>query len=510
MINKADELFFKAYLFIFCNIILLIYNFLFNKIHLKTNIIIPFLELWAMGNLFAIVDLETTGGRADQERIIEVAVALHDGEKIIDRFESLINPERSIPYNITRITGISTKMVANAPKFFEVAKRIVEITEGAVFVAHNVRFDYSFLTYEFKRLGYTYTRKQLCTVKMSRKAFPKLEGGHSLGNLIKQFDIEVKDRHRAMADVVATVDVFERIIKLNGGTDFDTMMKQGIKEAKLPQGLTLEKLEVIPNETGVYYFYNEAGDVVYVGKSIHIKRRIFEHFRGRGNKANLMERHVRDVSYVLTGSELISLLLESHEIRRLQPIINKAQRGKGSPTGILCYENQEGYLCFRHVKLTTKNKNHSGIIAQYDKASIANMAMFRAKMDFELCGCLLDGKKGENSCIYQQIGQCEGAGVTKESKEEYNKRANAAKERLTAAYDYDCFIIDRGRVADEKSVVLIENGTYQGFGYINNQEGYTLDELRECIERQPNNSNIPGIIRTFISSSKNLKIIRLG
>ena len=462
-----------------------------------------------MGNLFAIVDLETTGGRADQERIIEVAVALHDGEKIIDQFESLINPERSIPYNITRITGISTKMVVDAPKFFEVAKRIVEITEGAIFVAHNVRFDYSFMTHEFKRLGYTYTRKQLCTVKMSRKAFPKLEGGHSLGNLIKQFEIKVKDRHRAMADVVATVDIFKRIIKLNGSTDFELMMKQGIKEAKLPVGLALAKLEAIPSETGVYYFHNEAGDVVYVGKSIHIKRRVFEHFRGKGNKAVLMERHVRDVTYVLTGSELVSLLLESHEIRRLHPIINKAQKGKGSPTGILCYENQNGYICFKPIKLTAKNKNHSGIIAKYDKASMANMAMFRVKMDFELCGCLLDGKKGENSCMYQQIGQCEGAGVSQESKEAYNERANEAKDRLTAAYDYDCFIIDKGRRADEKSVILIEDGMYQGFGYIDSTESNTPEDLRNCIESQVTNSNIPGIIRSFISTNKELKIIKL-
>lgn len=463
-----------------------------------------------MSKLFAIVDLETTGGRADQERVIEVAIALHDGKKVIEEFESLINPERSIPYNITRITGISTEMVKDAPKFFEVAKKVVEITEGAIFVAHNVRFDYSFLTYEFKRLGYTYTRKQLCTVKMSRKAFPKLAGGHSLGNLIKQFDIKVSDRHRAMADVKATVDVFEKIIKLNGSTDFELMMKQGIKETKLPPGIEIKTLEELPNETGVYYFHNADGDVVYVGKSIHIKRRIFEHFRGYGTKAALMERHVRDISFELTGSELVSLILESHEIRRLQPIINKAQRGKMNPTGILCYENQAGYTCFSSIKIKERNKNHLGIIAKYDKASLAAMAMYRTKSEFELCDCLLDGKKGEVSCVYQQIGQCVGAGVGKESVEDYNERALAAKERLEAAYDYDCLVIDKGRNEDEYAVVLIEEGKYQGFGYCHNSIGLgNIEDLKSCIKPYPNNSNIPGIIRTFIGSNKGIQVIRI-
>ncbi len=464
-----------------------------------------------MSKLFAIVDLETTGGRADRERIIEVAVAIHDGEKVIDQFESLINPERSIPYNITRITGITTDMVVDAPKFYEVAKRVVEMTEGAVFVAHNVRFDYSFLTHEFKRLGYTYTRKQLCTVKMSRKAFPKLEGGYSLGNLIKQFNIKVKDRHRAMADVMATVDVFQRIIKLNGGTDFTEMMKLGIREAKLPPGMEIKQLEELPNDIGVYYFHDESGDIVYVGKSIHIKRRIFEHFRGKTNKANLMERYVRDISYELTGSELVALILESHEIRNHHPIINKAQKGKHNPTGILCYENQQGYLCFSSVKLNSRNRNHTGLIATYDKTSMAAMAIYRSKTEFELCNCLLDGKKGETSCIYQQIGHCPGAGVGLEEKDDYNERALQAKHQLESAYDYDCLIIDKGRNDQECAVVLVEDGQYQGFGYYDTSldNNPSVEDLKSCIKHYPNNSNIPGIIRTFIASDKHVKVIRL-
>ena len=141
-------------------------------------------------NLYAVVDIETTGGLARRDKITEIAIVLFDGNQIIDRYETLINPERSIPYEITRITGITDDMVVSAPRFYEVAKKIVEMTEGAIFVAHNVRFDYSFLREEFTSLGFTFTRRQLCTVVLSRKSFPGLRS-YSLGNLIRHFGITV-------------------------------------------------------------------------------------------------------------------------------------------------------------------------------------------------------------------------------------------------------------------------------------------------------------------------------
>ncbi len=464
-----------------------------------------------MSKLFAIIDLETTGGRADRERIIEIAIAIHDGEKIIDRFESLINPERTIPYNITRITGITTAMVEDAPKFFEVAKKVVEMTEGTIFVAHNVRFDYTFLKYEFQRLGYTYTRKQLCTIKLTRKAFPRIEGGYSLGNLIQHFGISVSDRHRAMADVAATAEVFDHIIHANGSLDFDSLLKEGIKETQLPPNIKMEQIEALPQETGVYYFHNEEGEVVYVGKSIHIRRRVLEHFKKNTNKADKMMRYVRDISFQITGSELVALLLESHEIRKYQPIINKAQRGKGKPSGIISFENSQGYTCFSILKITEKNKNHSSIVASYEKGSHSAMAMFRAKSEFELCDCLLDGKTGKSSCLYHQIGQCLGAGVGEEPLEDYNERALEAKEKLESAYDYDCIIKDIGKNENEIAIVLIEDGKYQGFGYYDTSLGNgTIEELKNAIQLYPNNSNISGIIRNFMASNQNIEIIKLS
>ena len=191
---------------------------------------------------YAIIDIETTGGRADLHRITEIAVILHDGEHILDTYETLLNPETYIPYGITELTGITQDMVKDAPRFFEVAKKIVEMTEGAVFVAHNASFDYGFIREEFARLGYTYSRQQLCTVRLSRKAFPGLRS-YGLDNLIATFGIEVKQRHRAMGDALATAELFRRIMAQNGGPDQAlSMIKMGLKDARLPENFGIERL----------------------------------------------------------------------------------------------------------------------------------------------------------------------------------------------------------------------------------------------------------------------------
>ena len=227
---------------------------------------------------YAVIDVETTGGRANRERITEIAIVLHDGEKIVDTFSSLVNPERVIPYNITQLTGITQEMVEEAPKFYEIARKIVEMTEGAIFVAHNVRFDYSFIREEFKRLGYIYSRRQLCTIRLARKAFPGLRS-YSLGNLIKHFDIQVNARHRALDDTLATVEILERILQQESSeADVNYLVNMGIRANNLPDNVSLEKLHALPEECGVYYFHDQHGHIIYVGKSINIKKRVMQTF----------------------------------------------------------------------------------------------------------------------------------------------------------------------------------------------------------------------------------------
>ncbi|NUM82260.1 GIY-YIG nuclease family protein, partial [bacterium] len=237
-------------------------------------------------------------------------IVLHDGTQVLDTFTTLLNPERSIPWSITQLTGITDEMVAHAPRFYEVAKQIVEMTEGAIFVAHNVSFDFSFVREEFARLGYTYSRKQLCTVRLARKVFPGLPS-YSLSNLKRHFDIYAENSHRALDDTLATVQIFERILTAQQGKDnIKTLVNHGVRETKLPQNITLERLHAAPDACGVYYLHDERGEVIYVGKSLNIRKRLFEHFADQTPKGEKMRAGVADFSYEITGSELVALLLD--------------------------------------------------------------------------------------------------------------------------------------------------------------------------------------------------------
>ncbi|MEL6141015.1 MAG: exonuclease domain-containing protein, partial [Bacteroidota bacterium] len=274
---------------------------------------------------YAIVDIETTGGRANRHRITEIGIVLFDGEKITDTYETLINPEAPIPAGITELTGINQEMVKDAPKFYEVARKIVEMTEGTIFVAHNVRFDYEFIREEFRRLGYTFSRRKLCTVRLTRKVFPGLPS-YSLGNLIRHFGITVNARHRALADASATTELLQLALqRKDTQEDVDLLVNMGIKETRLPKNLSIDRIQNLPEECGVYYFHDTSGRVIYVGKSTNIRKRIAQHFADTTQKGKDIRERVADISYEETGSELIALLLESEEIKRLEPNINRAQ-----------------------------------------------------------------------------------------------------------------------------------------------------------------------------------------
>ncbi|MEY2799544.1 MAG: hypothetical protein RI934_532, partial [Bacteroidota bacterium] len=277
--------------------------------------------------MYAIIDIETTGGSPSYSKITEIAIILHDGQKVIEEFCTLVNPECSIPYQITQLTGISNDMVRDAPPFYEVAKKIIELTKDAVFVAHNVNFDYNFVKAAFKELGYDYHRNTLCTVRMSRHAFPGFPS-YSLGKLCDSLNIQLSNRHRALGDAKATAILFDRIIQSNSSI-LDDIKNAAITIPKnLPPQLKEDALLKIPNGvTGVYYFHNSNGDVIYVGKSKDIKKRIVQHFAaGKTKKAARMLEDVAHISIENTGSELIALLLESDEIKKIKPIYNTSQK----------------------------------------------------------------------------------------------------------------------------------------------------------------------------------------
>lgn len=457
--------------------------------------------------LYAIVDIETTGGRASRDKITEIAIVLHDGERILDRFETLLNPECYIPYGITQLTGITQEMVAGAPRFFEVARQVVELTEGAVFVAHNVRFDYGFLREEFARLGYAFTRKQLCTVRLSRQVFPGLPS-YSLGNLIRHFNIPVDARHRAMADALATTDLFERILAKEKSTSrVDTLVNLGIKESRLPNQLKLEDIHALPEACGVYYFHDENGQVVYVGKSINIRKRVAEHFADQTEKARILQQSVHDITYELTGSELVALLLESHEIKTLHPPVNRAQRLKQFPFIVHHYYNHAGYLCFGFGRVGSKERRGLNLVSEYTTLTRAKGRLEGTLAKFELCSKYCGLESGKGACFQYHMRRCQGACVEKESPATYNERALAALNSLKTVFEADFFILDEGRDPTEWAVICVEGGNYCGFGYIDRETDCTPVSLKDAVKHQPGNPETNRIIQRTMEQNAGIQVI---
>ncbi len=436
--------------------------------------------------MYAIIDLETTGGKAELDKITEIGIVIHDGEKIIDTFSTLINPERSIPYNIIRITGITDSMVKNAPKFYEVAKKVVEITKNTIFVAHNVRFDYSFLQEEFRQLGFTFTRKQMCTVRLARKVFPGLPS-YSLGNLIRHFAIPVAARHRALDDAMATAELFNLMIRKYPDKSFlRSELSVAIMNAKLPLSFDRERVNQIPDDCGVYYYYNSEGKIVYIGKSLKIKSRFLEHFQIINQKAAYLQKSVVDMDYLLTGSDLIAQIIESIEIKKHKPEYNKAQRMSLANYVIVEDISNDSYQGFKVLKIKD-TVEISENLGSYTSKQTAERVIFNLAKNFQLCPCRLNTTTGNNLCIDHERKTCF---ITVENFNliEYQRRTNQAILYLKSLLPGNKIIFDRGRVSSESSFVLCENNKICGYGYIDNHNGYSLEDIKNnmiSIEETP-------------------------
>lgn len=460
--------------------------------------------------MYAIIDVETTGGTARWERITEIAIVLHDGNKVVNTFSTLLNPDRSIPWNITQITGITDEMVAQAPRFYEVAKEIVQLTEGCIFVAHNVSFDYSFVREEFSRLGYDFSRKQLCTVRLARKVFPGLNS-YSLSNLKKHFNIHAEKSHRALDDTLATTRLFELILaEQSGGSNLRTLVNQGVKETKLPQNITLERLHAVPETCGVYYLHNEKGDVIYVGKSLNIRKRLFEHFADMTPKGEKLRIGVSDLSWEVMGSELLALLFESAEIKRLQPPVNRAQRIRNFAAAIFTYTDQNGYKCLAVGKRTEKNARKLDLVAEYPKLDSAKSHLQSMVRQWELCFRLANLDASTHACFHYSIKKCHGACIGQEPAVTYNERVEAAISQIDKRLSGSFFLIDKGRTDGEKAIVGVQDGVYKGFGYLDESMGEcTAEDLLECLNPPAlKDPDAVRIIHYFMEGKKGVRVIR--
>jgi DNA polymerase-3 subunit epsilon len=411
----------------------------------------------------------------------------------------------NIPPFITSLTGISNEMVANAPKFFEVAKKIVEITEDTIFVAHNANFDYSFVRNEFKLLGFDFTRKTLDTVRLSRKLLPG-HASYSLGKICDDLGISINGRHRAAGDALATVKLFDILLS----------KQEQFKELAFPEqfkylkGIDSEAhkkiLNTLPETTGVYYFYDDNHDLIYIGKSNNIKKRVSQHLRNSGSqKALEIRERIAEVNIIKTGSELAALLLESDEIKKHVPIYNRAQRRSIFAYGLYSHQDLWGYLQFSIERINIK---HGEPVATFLNKTEAQNKLHQLIEKHELCQKLCGQYKTDGACFHYGINMCKGACIDKESIEDYNARAN----EMLASFTYESanfVIIDKGRSEHEKSAILIENGKYSGFGYIEKKYKDSPTLLKDCITKYPDNRDTRQIIKNYVLNKKHQAIIKL-
>jgi DNA polymerase III subunit epsilon len=454
--------------------------------------------------MYAIIDIETSGGSPVTEKITEIAILLHDGQRVVNEFTTLINPEKKIPYFITSLTGISNEMVAESPKFYEVARKIIELTDNCVFVAHNVSFDYQFIRNEFKRLGYEYTREKLCTVQLSRKMIPGLPS-YSLGKLCNHLDIKIYKRHRASGDALATSKLFELLLSIgkNELQSFDSFT--GMNKKDLHPNLDPEFIHQLPEDIGIYSFFNDKNELIYIGKSKNIRNRVLTHFRNFSSKKSIeMRNTIASIEYELTGSELIALLKESHEIKLHRPLYNRAQRMAMSHYGLYHSVDENGYVRFNVEKNSTMNESP---LCSYSTQRSAKLYLHTLVDEYQLCQKLCGLYSNSGSCFSFEIGSCNGACIGKEEAESYNRRALKVIESFRFKH-MNFFIFDRGRNVGELGIVQIKCGKYFGYGYINSSVSQSsLDVLESAIKRYDDNRDIQQIIRHFLRVNQTVKIL---
>jgi len=438
--------------------------------------------------LYAIVDIETTGGFAAANGITEISIHIFDGIKVVEKFETLVNPCQPIPRYISAMTGITDEMVATAPKFEEVAETVYRFLNDRVFVAHNVNFDYSFVKSHLSASGFEYNAKRLCTVRLSRKIFPGFPS-YGLGKLCNALDIPIENRHRAFGDAAATVRVFQRLLE-NDAQYIVKSLQRSSREPTLPPNVPKEHFERLPYTPGVYYFHNEKGRIIYVGKAKNIRYRVHSHFSSNldsRQKQNFI-RYTYSISFQTCGTELMACILESSEIKRLWPMFNYSQKRWEDVYGIYTYEDQNGYLRLA----IEKNKKQLIPIHSFHYLVDGHSILRKLIAEFNLCPKLCFMQTGNAPCT----SGCKGACEQKEDPNEYNHRVNEAIESLRDRPSYA--ILDKGINGNDHSCILVLNGQLYGMGYIPDDVQITETQaLKEYLQPYKENSFIRNIINGY-------------
>ncbi len=426
--------------------------------------------------MYAILDIESTGGKYNEEGIMEIAIYRFDGHGVVDKFISLINPEREIQPFVTKLTGINIKMLRSAPKFHEIAKRIIEVTQDAVLVAHNAQFDYRILRTEFRRLGYNYQRKTLCTVDLSKKLLPEAES-HSLGKLVRSLGIPVSDRHRANGDALATLKLFKLLL----AKDLQKSIVKSITRAETLGQLTTRQLDIVeslPEDIGVYYMYGKDGEILFLGSTRNIKKRVNQHFTNVGPLARKLQKATKKVSFERTGSELTAVLKSEIEVVKNAPLLNKPIKTDRFSHGIFVSFDKTGFLQLNAERLNGQPKRLTSFTSLKESNHFLNKITLEYQLDEPMTQEL------HNEKITQVL-----------------KQYSTQNRTLV--------LIDRGRELGERSVFLIKNGVFKGLGYTDlNHQVNNIHILEAIITPFEGGVNTIHIIESYLRKSR-MQIVEL-
>ena len=441
-----------------------------------------------------LLDLETTGGKVTYHRIIEVGLLVVEQGKIVERWNKLVDPEMPLPQFIQTLTGINPGSLSDAPLFSEIADELHEKLKGRVLVAHNARFDYGFLKNEFNRVGIKYSTKPLCSVKVSRKLFPQFKR-HGLSEIIKRFKFNIDNRHRAMDDADVIWKLFLKASELYDDETVDAVCASLLKRPALPMHLDAAEIDKLPRTPGVYYFYDTQGNILYVGKSVTLRDRVMSHFNSdHSNSKDLqMSGKIAHIDYKSTPTDLGAQLLESREIKALNPFYNRRLKKVTQLYQLQLVRDELGYDCIRivMVKDTSENAQLSG---QFGLFRTRNKAVERleklAQYYFlcqKLCGLQTSEKPAQRTaCFGFQLKRCLGPCCEQEAPEAYNERVSIAlKELRYRVWPWPSAILleERGEGEDNTAWHLLNEWRY--IRAVGSQEelyelGFAFAESQSC------------------------------
>ncbi|MEJ7821259.1 MAG: exonuclease domain-containing protein [Chitinophagaceae bacterium] len=441
--------------------------------------------------LYAIVDIETTGGYAAAGGITEVAVIITDGEKIIKRFETLLNPVFTIPRYVESLTGITNAMVEDARNFKMIAEELHELLCDKIFVAHNVNFDYSYLKYHFKEAGYELDCKKLCTIRLGRQILPGFKS-YGLGNFCREIGITIEQRHRAGGDADATVKLFHHLLQNDKNKHIENMLKVKSKEQHLPPNLPAIQISRIPQNPGVYYFHDNKGKVIYVGKAKNLNRRVNSHFANDkpGKQKQEFIRNIFSITYQTCGTELMAFILENVEIKKFWPQQNRSLKRFEQAYALYSFEDRNGYM---RLAIEKKKKNIMPLYT-FNLLVEGHTLLRKLSYEFHLCPKLCFLQHDNIECEGIKDDRCTGTCQQIEPPEDYNERVKNCIEQLHKQLPTFA-IVDTGLHTGEQSCILMEKGRFYGMGYLPSFVNINgVDELKNYITPYSENDYIKALV----------------